>query len=157
MQFWQEAMFGEEVLIHYDGGQFMVSNGQTTSYSYRSIYLQIKQSLVTKIASYIVIVHISNISSNNSQIININVLGIADQVPIIENSEGLPLVYDPDTISAYWGSRATSVVTRIVQLTSVAGGFLSHLAWDLINKKVKEVRVLFCNSHKNLMPVIVVT
>ncbi|THG12447.1 hypothetical protein TEA_027471 [Camellia sinensis var. sinensis] len=58
-----------------------------------------------------------------------------------ESSEFLPLVYDPATISAYWGKRPRAVATRIVQLLSVAGGFLSRLAWDVINKKVKENEV----------------
>ena len=60
-----------------------------------------------------------------------------------ESSEFLPLVYDPASISAYWGKRPRAVATRIVQLLSVAGGFLSRLAMDVINKKVKEV-IQFC-------------
>lgn len=62
-------------------------------------------------------------------------------VEVDESSEFLPLVYDPASIAAYWGRRPRAVATRIVQLLSVAGGFLSHLAWDLINKKVKENEV----------------
>lgn len=58
-----------------------------------------------------------------------------------ESSEFLPLVYDPASISAYWGKRPRAVATRIVQLLSVAGGFLSRLAWDLVNSKIKEVRI----------------
>ena len=58
-----------------------------------------------------------------------------------ESSEFLPLVYEPATISAYWGRRPRAVATRIVQLLSVAGGFLSRIAWDVINKKVKEVNL----------------
>ena len=56
-----------------------------------------------------------------------------------ESSEFLPLVYDPATISAYWGKRPRAVASRVVQLLSVAGGFLSRIAGDVINKKVKEV------------------
>lgn len=48
------------------------------------------------------------------------------------------MVYDPASISAYWGKRPRAVVTRIIQLLSVTGGFLSRLAGDFINKKVKE-------------------
>lgn len=55
----------------------------------------------------------------------------------------MPLVYDPASISAYWGKRPRAVATRIVQLLSVAGGFLSRIAGDVINKKVKEV-ILQC-------------
>ncbi|KAK3016430.1 hypothetical protein RJ639_006263 [Escallonia herrerae] len=62
-------------------------------------------------------------------------------VEVDESSEFLPLVYNPDTISAYWGKRPRAVATRIVQLLSVAGGFLSGIAWDVINKKVKENEV----------------
>ncbi|KAK1395415.1 UbiB domain protein [Heracleum sosnowskyi] len=62
-------------------------------------------------------------------------------VEVDESSEALPMVYNPDSISAYWGKRPRAVATRIVQLTSVAGGFLSRLAWDVINKKVKENEV----------------
>ncbi|KAI3469930.1 hypothetical protein Pfo_026592 [Paulownia fortunei] len=62
-------------------------------------------------------------------------------VEVDESSEFLPLVYDPDSIAAYWGKRPRAVATRIVQLLSVAGGFLSRLAWDLINNKIKENEV----------------
>lgn len=62
-------------------------------------------------------------------------------VEVNESSEFLPLVYNPGTISAYWGKRPRAVASRIIQLTSVAGGFLSRLAWDVINKKVKENEV----------------
>jgi len=51
------------------------------------------------------------------------------------------LVYDPATISKYWGKRPTLVATRIIQLVFVAGGFLSHLIGDLISKKIKENEV----------------
>ncbi|CAA6655383.1 unnamed protein product [Spirodela intermedia] len=39
-------------------------------------------------------------------------------VEIVESGETLPLVYDPDIISAYWGKRPRAVATRIVQLMS---------------------------------------
>lgn len=53
------------------------------------------------------------------------------------------MVYDPETISAYWGKRPRAVASRVIQLLSVAGGFLSRIAGDVINKKVKEVNILF--------------
>ncbi|XVF65098.1 hypothetical protein PTKIN_Ptkin09bG0219500 [Pterospermum kingtungense] len=62
-------------------------------------------------------------------------------VEVDESSEFLPLIYDPTSISAYWGKRPRAVATRIIQLLSVAGGFLSRLAMDVINKKVKENEV----------------
>ncbi|KAH0456834.1 hypothetical protein IEQ34_014741 [Dendrobium chrysotoxum] len=63
------------------------------------------------------------------------------EVTAAESSESLPLVYDPDIISLYWSKRPRAVATRIVQLLSVAGGFLSNLALDLIKKKIKENEV----------------
>ncbi|KHG06807.1 Uncharacterized protein F383_08209 [Gossypium arboreum] len=62
-------------------------------------------------------------------------------VEVDESSEFLPLAYDPASISAYWGKRPRAVATRIIQLLSVAGGFLSRLAMDVVNKKVKENEV----------------
>uniref|UniRef100_A0A2P2ILI7 Protein kinase domain-containing protein n=1 Tax=Rhizophora mucronata TaxID=61149 RepID=A0A2P2ILI7_RHIMU len=62
-------------------------------------------------------------------------------VEVDESSDFLPLVYDPAGISSYWGNRPRAVATRIVQLLTVAGGFLSRLVWDVINKKVKENEV----------------
>ncbi|EEF44261.1 uncharacterized protein sll0005 [Ricinus communis] len=62
-------------------------------------------------------------------------------VEVDESSEFLPLVYDPASIASYWGNRPRAVATRIVQLLSVAGGFLSRIALDVINKKVKENEV----------------
>ncbi|XP_073223656.1 uncharacterized protein [Cicer arietinum] len=62
-------------------------------------------------------------------------------VEVKESSEFLPLVYEPASITAYWGKRPRAVATRIVQLLSVAGGFLSRVAWDVVNNKVKENEV----------------
>ncbi|KAL3620061.1 hypothetical protein CASFOL_034973 [Castilleja foliolosa] len=62
-------------------------------------------------------------------------------VEVDESSEFLPLVYDPDSIAAYWGKRPRAIASRIVQLMSVAGGFLSRLVWDLINNKIRENEV----------------
>lgn len=57
------------------------------------------------------------------------------------DEETLPLVYDPVTISAYWGKRPQAVLTRIAQLLAVAGGFITHLVWDILNNKLKENEV----------------
>lgn len=59
-------------------------------------------------------------------------------------------MYEPASITAYWGKRPRSVATRIVQLLSVAGGFLSRVAWDVINKKVKEV-ILLCPDRPSTL------
>uniref|UniRef100_K4A6S7 ABC1 atypical kinase-like domain-containing protein n=1 Tax=Setaria italica TaxID=4555 RepID=K4A6S7_SETIT len=63
------------------------------------------------------------------------------EVETADNNKGLPLVYNPEIISAYWGNRPRAVATRVVQLLSVAGGFISNLISDLINKKLKENEV----------------
>lgn len=62
-------------------------------------------------------------------------------VELEESSETLPLVYDPAIIAKFWGNRPRAVATRVLQLMSVAGGFLSRIALDVINKKVKENEV----------------
>ncbi|KAJ7299863.1 hypothetical protein O6H91_Y130400 [Diphasiastrum complanatum] len=62
-------------------------------------------------------------------------------VEVTRSEADIPLVYKPEAISAYWGSRPRAVMTRILQLLSVSGSFLSHLAWDFVNKKVKENQV----------------
>ncbi|CAL5009582.1 unnamed protein product [Urochloa decumbens] len=63
------------------------------------------------------------------------------EVESADNNDGLPLVYSLEIISAYWGKRPRAVATRVVQSLSVAGGFISHLISDLINKKLQEVVV----------------
>ncbi|KAH7416531.1 hypothetical protein KP509_14G095700 [Ceratopteris richardii] len=53
----------------------------------------------------------------------------------------LPLVYSPEAIAAYWRKRPGAVFTRVMQLLSVAGGFLSGIASDILSKKLKENEV----------------
>lgn len=75
----------------------------------------------------------------------------------MEGEESLPLVYDPETIAAYWGKRPGSVATRIAQLLGVAGGFLSRIAMDIVTKKVKEVSrfvlwiLYYCRWHQGFV------
>ena len=46
------------------------------------------------------------------------------EVDMSADEEGLPLVYDPDTIEEYWGRRPVAVVSRILQLLGeIACGF----------------------------------
>jgi aarF domain-containing kinase len=45
-------------------------------------------------------------------------------------------VYHPDKIAEFWARRPVAVVTRIFQLLSIAGGFLSGFLWDLANGKL---------------------
>lgn len=67
-----------------------------------------------------------------------------------ESSDELPLVYEPATISAYWQRRPRAVATRIVQLLSVAGGFLSRIAWDIVKNKIKEVLPWISSCQKSI-------
>ncbi|KAG0474732.1 hypothetical protein HPP92_014418 [Vanilla planifolia] len=77
----------------------------------------------------------SQFADENIQLRLVEVTAAAD------SNDSLPLVYDPNIISSYWGKRPRAVATRIIQLLAVAGGFLSNLGLDLINKKIKENEV----------------
>jgi len=50
----------------------------------------------------------------------------------------LPLTYNPKAISNYWSSRPVSIVTRLVQIGTVASGFLANLLGDLVSDAVTE-------------------
>ena len=58
-----------------------------------------------------------------------------------EDGDTLPLVYDPDQIALFWSRRPVAVLTRIVQLLSIAGGFISGFLWDLANGRLAENEV----------------
>ena len=60
-------------------------------------------------------------------------------VEVEENTFGdsLPLTYDAELIAAYWRRRPGAVARRILQLLSIAGGFLSKLALDAIQGTIK--------------------
>eukprot|EP00775_Hariotina_reticulata_P008944 gene8944-9121_t len=73
--------------------------------------------------------------------------------------EALPLSYDPDAINRrviasnvaydpavpwlkqYWDTRPTAVITRIMQLMTIAGSFISGLVSDLAQGKLKDHEV----------------
>ncbi len=46
-----------------------------------------------------------------------------------------------DAISAYWGRRPVSVVTRITQLLGISGKFLSGLIFDTATGRLRENEV----------------
>lgn len=50
-------------------------------------------------------------------------------------------MYDPETISSYWGRRPVSVVKRIAQLAGISGTFMSSLFIDLLRGRLKETEV----------------
>ncbi|CAG9463191.1 unnamed protein product [Pedinophyceae sp. YPF-701] len=63
-------------------------------------------------------------------------------VEVTEDADDkLPLVYDPEQISAYWRRRPVSVIKRILQLLGISGGFLSNLLVDAAQGKVQENEV----------------
>ena len=63
------------------------------------------------------------------------------QVVAGEDGDALPLAYDPEQIALFWSRRPVAVFTRIVQLLSIAGGFLSGFLWDLANGRLAHTEV----------------
>lgn len=72
-------------------------------------------------------------------------------VTMAEDDEGLPLNYEPALIAEYWGRRPVAVFTRIVQLLSIAGGFLGGVGMDYITGKSKENEVKRAIELRNIM------
>lgn len=54
-----------------------------------------------------------------------------------DSTDSLPLTYDPEAIAAYWRKRPFAVTQRIFQLLTVSGGFLTSIAFDIFQDKVK--------------------
>ena len=50
-----------------------------------------------------------------------------------KDEDDLPLVYEPERIAQFWARRPVAVATRVAQLLSIGGGFISGLLWDLAN------------------------
>lgn len=72
-------------------------------------------------------------------------------VVVNEDGEGLPLEYDPEVIADFWGRRPVAVFSRIVQLLSIAGGFLGGIAMDVLTGKVDENQVKRAIELRNIM------
>ena len=53
--------------------------------------------------------------------------------------------YSPEKIAAYWEARPLSIVRRIVQLLSIAGGFLGSIAFDVAMVCAPPFRPSFCS------------
>ncbi|KAL6749542.1 ABC1 family-domain-containing protein [Haematococcus lacustris] len=83
--------------------------------------------------------------------------GASVQMKLVEvqrsegDTESLPLVYDPDAIALYWGRRPVSVITRLLQLFSIAGGFLGKLAWDGLRGRLQATEVARAVELRNIM------
>jgi aarF domain-containing kinase len=72
-------------------------------------------------------------------------------VVVNEDGEGLPLEYDPAVIADFWGRRPVAVFSRIVQLLSIAGGFLGGIGMDILTGKVDENQVKRAIELRNIM------
>jgi aarF domain-containing kinase len=68
-----------------------------------------------------------------------------------EDREGLPLEYEPTLIADYWGKRPVAVFSRIVQLLSIAGGFLGGVGMDFLTGRSKENEVKRAIELRNIM------
>ena len=82
-----------------------------------------------------------------------------EQVEACEGDDMLPLVYNPEQIAAFWARRPVAVFQRIVQLLSIAGGFLSSFLLDLAAGKLAEnevdppaVRSFALHAHDQSLP-----
>ena len=50
----------------------------------------------------------------------------------------LPLYYDPELIAVYWRRRPAAVAQRIVQLLSIAGGFITGIVSDIVRGETEK-------------------
>ena len=55
------------------------------------------------------------------------------QVEVGADEDDLPLTYEPARIAEFWSRRPVAVLTRVAQLLSIGGGFLTGVLWDLAN------------------------
>ena len=55
------------------------------------------------------------------------------QVEVGADEDDLPLIYEPARIAEFWSRRPVAVLTRVAQLLSIGGGFLTGVLWDLAN------------------------
>ena len=50
----------------------------------------------------------------------------------------LPLYYDPELIAVYWRRRPAAVAQRILQLLSIAGGFITGIVSDIVRGETEK-------------------
>ena len=55
-----------------------------------------------------------------------------------EGDDQLPLYYDAELIAKYWRKRPAAVAQRVLQLTSIAGGFMGGVIMDIARGKTEE-------------------
>ncbi|KAK3240127.1 hypothetical protein CYMTET_50009 [Cymbomonas tetramitiformis] len=68
-----------------------------------------------------------------------------------DSTDSLPLTYDPEAIAAYWRKRPFAVTQRIFQLLTVSGGFLSSIAFDIFQDKVKANEVKRASELRDIV------
>ena len=54
------------------------------------------------------------------------------------DDDRLPLYYDPELIAQYWRRRPGAVAQRILQLSTIAGSFITGIIADLVTNKTSE-------------------
>ncbi len=79
------------------------------------------------------------------------------QVEVGADEDDLPLTYEPVRIAEFWSRRPVAVLTRVAQLLSIGGGFLTGVLWDLANgsfgrNEVRPTESLQPLSHSSLQP-----
>lgn len=62
---------------------------------------------------------------------------LVDIVVESDETSGLPLSYDPTVLKQFFAKRPLTIVTRLLQLSSVGGGFLFELGLDQIFQRTK--------------------
>ena len=72
-------------------------------------------------------------------------------VVVDEDGEGLPLEYDPEVIAEYWGRRPVALVSRVIQLLGIAGGFLGGLVTDYLTGSIETNQVNRAIELRNIM------
>lgn len=68
-----------------------------------------------------------------------------------DESDRLPLDYDPDKISEYWERRPVALVSRVLQLLGIMSGFLSSALIDYFKGDLKKNEVKRAIELRNIM------
>ena len=66
-------------------------------------------------------------------------------------TESLPLVYDPARIAAFWSVRPVSIISRVLQLSSIIGRLVVDIASDVVFKKMKQNEVLRARQVREIV------
>ncbi|KAJ1449624.1 ABC1 family-domain-containing protein [Pelagophyceae sp. CCMP2097] len=87
----------------------------------------------------------TNMNEDDSQL-----AGIRMQVVEMRAGEvGLPTVYKPEVLAAYFAERPGAVLSRVTQIVTTSAAFLAALAWDAARGKVEENEVKRAAALRN--------